>query len=59
MKATTTTLNHQQEERTTKIVQGLEISGLEESFFLYLQPLLSIGSLPVSIGDIPTQQDVA
>ena len=59
MKVTTTTLNHQQEERTTKIVQDLEISGLEESFFLHLQPLLSIDSLPVSIGDIPNQQDVA
>ena len=59
MKVTTTTLDHQQEERTTKIVSGLEIPGLEELFFLHLQPLLSIDNLPVSIKDIPTQQDIA
>ena len=55
----TTTLNHQQEERTIQMVQGLGISGLEKSFFFHLQPLLSIDSLPVTIEDIPTQQDAA
>ena len=54
----TATINQVQTTHKAKVINGLQISDLAQSNFFQLNPTLSINSIPVGKGDIPTQEDV-